>query len=285
MPDGTTPRSLVWATDIDVLPLDHEVTRRDQYLVVRSPSNPAHYWGNMLVFDAPPFDGARAEWERAFQAEFGHEPRVRHVTFGWDDVDGRLGAAADEFVIHGYDLEKNVGLIATSAQLAEHPRQNEEVAVVALDPEGDDDLWSAVTQLWVDSRDMARFADAAPYEIFSRGRLADLRRLFHDGRGAWYVALYPDREVAASCGIVVTGRRARYQAVDTAERYRRRGICSRLVVAAARHAAGRHPIDQFVIVADPDYHAMSLYESLGFRQLERTAGVCRHPPPELDSGG
>jgi ribosomal protein S18 acetylase RimI-like enzyme len=285
MPDDATPRSLVLATDIDVLPLDREVTRRDGYLVVRSPSNPTHYWGNMLVFDAPPADGVRGEWERAFGAEFADDPRVRHLTFAWDDVDGRLGAAADEFVTHGYDLEKNVGLIATSEQLAEHPRQNEEVEVVPLDPEGDDDLWSAVTQLWVDSRDMARFADPAPYEIFSRGRLGDLRRLFRNGRGAWYVALYPDREVAGSCGIVVTGTRARYQTVDTAERYRRRGICSRLVVAAARHAASRHAIDQFVIVADPDYHAMGLYESLGFCQLERSAGVCRQPPPELDSGG
>jgi hypothetical protein len=41
----------VWATDIDVLPLDHVVARRDRYLVVRPPGNPAHCWGNLLVFD------------------------------------------------------------------------------------------------------------------------------------------------------------------------------------------------------------------------------------------
>jgi GNAT superfamily N-acetyltransferase len=124
---------------------------------------------------------------------------------------------------------------------------------------------------------MERFPDPAPYLVYSSARLDDLRALFRAGRGAWFVALYPGRELAASCGIVVTGARARYQTVDTVERYRRRGICSRLVVAAARLAASQHAIDQYVIVADPDYHAMGLYESLGFRQLEHTAGVCRHP--------
>jgi hypothetical protein len=34
-PPITTPRSLVLATDIDVLAIDHTVTRRDGYLVVR----------------------------------------------------------------------------------------------------------------------------------------------------------------------------------------------------------------------------------------------------------
>lgn len=280
MGDGSTPRSLVWATSIDVLPGDHEVARRDGYLVVRSPGNPTHYWGNMLVFDAAPVSGDRDRWERAFAAEFAAEPRVRHRTFAWDDVSGGLGAAPDEFA--DYDLEKSVGLIATPAEIAEHPRENREVEIVALDPGGDDDLWEAVAELWVSSRDMERFADPAPYAVFSRARLRDLRSLFRVGRGAWYVALYPGRRLAASCGIVVTGRRARYQTVDTLERFRRRGICSRLVVAAARHAAGAHPIDQFVIVADPDYHAMGLYESLGFRQLEHTAGVCLRPPQPVE---
>jgi hypothetical protein len=32
-----------------------------------------------------------------------------------------------------------------------------------------------------------------------------------------------------------------------------------------------------VIVADPDYHALGLYESLGFERAERVAGCCRWP--------
>jgi RimJ/RimL family protein N-acetyltransferase len=271
------PTSLVWATSVDVLPIDHQVERREGYLVVRSPNNSTHYWGNMLVFDDPPAPGDGERWERAFAREFGENSRVRHRTFAWDELSGALGSAGEEFVERGYDLEKSVGLIATPDQLAEHPRQNEIVTIRPLDPHGDEQLWDTVTELWVDSRDIERFHDPEPYRRFSLARLRDLRALFRAGRGAWYVALFPGGELAGSCGIVVTGGRARYQTVDTAEAYRRRGVCSRLVVAAARHAAEEHRIDQFVIVADPDYHAMGLYESLGFKPLEHTAGVCLHP--------
>src|SRR5262245_44505048 len=64
------PRSLVWATDLDVLPLDHVVERRDDHLVVRSPGNPSHFWGNLLLFDQPPAPGDGERWEALFAAEF-----------------------------------------------------------------------------------------------------------------------------------------------------------------------------------------------------------------------
>ena len=46
---------------------------------------------------------------------------------------------------------------------------------------------------------------------------AELRDLFRTGRGAWYVAMAPGGEVLASCGIVATGDRGRFQAVETVE--------------------------------------------------------------------
>ncbi len=83
-------------------------------------------------------------------------------------------------------------------------------------------------------------------------------------------------------GIVVTGGRARYQAVDTAITHRRRGICSRLLVDAARHAVATYGATDLVIVADPDYHAAGIYESVGFRPVERVCGVCRPPAADGD---
>jgi hypothetical protein len=78
----TVPRSLVWATGLDDLPFDHVVERRDSYLIVRSPSNPAHYWGNLLVLDDPPAVGDGSRWGRWFELEFEGERRVEHRTFG-----------------------------------------------------------------------------------------------------------------------------------------------------------------------------------------------------------
>lgn len=262
----------MWATDYDVLPADHVVERREGYLVVRSPSNPAHWWGNLLLFDDAPQSGDAGRWERLFEQEFRDEQRVEHVTLSWDRVDGALGRAREEFVSRGYVLEEVIGLVAVPSGLRAHPRANREVVVRVLDANGDQGLWDQVVELQVAARDES--IGEQTYREFVGRRLGELRAMFRAGRGAWYVAMYPGiDEVVASCGLVVTGDRGRFQAVDTAAAHRRKGICSRLVVDAAEHAGARH----FVIAADPDYHALGLYESLGFERAERVAGVCRRP--------
>jgi ribosomal protein S18 acetylase RimI-like enzyme len=274
-PDELTPRALAWATDLDVLPLDREVQRVEDHLVVRSPGSPDHYWGNMLLFDEPPHKGDRARWSAAFAAAFADEPRVRHRAFAWDRIDGALGSAREEFVAEGYELEQTVGLVAEQAEVHAHPRESRDVRIRALDPApgADAALWEQVIELQMASRD-ERFTEDV-HRAFLSARAHDLRVLFLHGRGAWYVALDGARgEVVGSCGVVLTGTRGRFQTVDTAQAHSRRGICSRLVVEAA-HMSGA---ERLVICADPEYHALGLYESLGFRRAERVAGVCLQPP-------
>ena len=276
--DNLEPRSLVWATDIDVLPADRTVARGDGYLVVRSPSNPAHYWGNLLLFDDPPGAGDVPRWERLFDAELGRDPRIRHRTFAWDRIDGALGCAPDELGARGYQVEAHVGLIAAADQVRAHARENRAVVFHALDPTAgaDEERWDAVVELQVAARE-AGFEEA-PYRAFTRTRQAERRVLFRAGRGSWYVALAPGTgEVVGSCGVVVTGSRGRFQAVDTAAPWRRRGVCSRLIVEAARHSAAVYGTERLVIVAAADYHARGLYESLGFEPAEHVRGACRSP--------
>ena len=169
-----------------------------------------------------------------------------------------------------------MGLIATPGDIRPHPRANREVAVRPLRPQpgGDEALWEQVLEIQVAGRD-ERF-DEESHREFSGRRLDDLRELFVAGRGAWYVAVLGD-EVVGRCGVVVTAGRGRFQVVDTAAAHRRHGICSRLVVDAAQHAATAHGARRLVIAADAGYHALGIYESLGFRPVERVAAVCRPP--------
>ena len=275
-PDRLVPRSLVWATDLDVLALDRVLERRSGYLVVRSPGNPEYYWGNFLLFDDPPGKSEGVRWEALFDEAFADEPRVRHRTFAWDTTDGRLGVAREEFEARGYRVEETIGLVAEAGALLPHDRGNREVQVRALDPFGDSELWDGVLELQIAGRDPVH--EEGEYRAFSRARQVELRELFQAGRGTWYVALARNTtQVVGSCGIVVTTGRGRYQAVDTALAYRRRGICSRLVVEASRLSMEAFGTERFVIAADVGYHALMLYESLGFARRERVAGVLLMP--------
>ena len=52
------------------------------------------------------------------------------------------------------------------------------------------------------------------------------------------------------------------------------------MVEAAQRSAAQHGAERFVIVADADYHAVGLYESLGFQREEQVTGVCLWPRSE-----
>jgi GNAT superfamily N-acetyltransferase len=274
-------KSLVYATDIDVLASDHELIRRDGYWVVRSPSNQTYWWGNFLLFDDPPAAGDGQRWERLFVEEFADMAGVTHRSFGWDRVDAETGAADTEFIARGYELNRLRGLIAGADALRPHPRENRDGVVRALRPETgeDEELWEQV--IAIQALDPPPGTGGEYHLRYLRNRQAGHRELFTAGRGAWFAAL-DGEQVVATLGVVVTERRARYQHVHTVESHRGRGIASRLLIDAARVTAASHPIDHFVIVADPDYHAISIYESLGFAPVETVSALQLTPP---DAGG
>jgi ribosomal protein S18 acetylase RimI-like enzyme len=275
----TAPRSLVLTTVLDVLPDDRIVSRQGDHLIVRSPSNPGHWQGNMLLFDDAPAPGDRTRWEAAFDSAFADEPGVRHRTFYWDRPDGEEGAAVAEFGAHLYLLERDIGLVASPDQISTHPRANREVEIRALDPAPgrDEPLWEGAVAVAVanNAEDPSPDAD---FERFVRTRQQERRVVFCGGRGAWYVALDPaDRAVVACCGVIATGPRGRFQAVDTAPSHRRRGIARRLIHDVAQDAAARFGLDRLVIVADAEYHALGIYESLGFQRRERLCSAWLPP--------
>lgn len=270
-------RTLIEATDIDVLPATSTVVDRGDYVVVRTPSNPTFHWGNFLMFRRAPGPGDRERWEAAFDAEFGADREYRHVSLCWDVLD--QGTAIAEFVDGaGYEFDLAVALVAEPHELRAHARASDDVTIRVLDPEEDGDLWNAVLDLQVEAREPGH--TESEYRRFVTARMRDRRIRFRDGEGAWVVALDSTGRVVSSCGVVITEGRCRFQAVDTAPSHRRRGIATRLVHEAGRIAIERFGARQLVIVADVNYHAKALYESLGFVERERKLAVCWWPGAE-----
>jgi len=48
-----------------------------------------------------------------------------------------------------------------------------------------------------------------------------------------------------------------------------------------RRSDAQHGAERFVIVAYADYHALGLYESLGFQREEQMTGECLWPRSEM----
>jgi GNAT superfamily N-acetyltransferase len=258
-------RSLGLRSDLALL--HAEILDRGGYLVVRSPLEPSFYWGNLLVFPGPPKAGDRERWEALFAREFGEFPKVLHKTFTWDLAEEPGDTSA--FTEAGYQQELSV--VLTAAKLCPPKFPNAAIEIRRLHGAQD---WLEVEEMQVACRGEEH--EEEHFRGFVQARLRDYRKRIDAGQGEWYGAFLAQRMVA-SLGIFREGAAARFQVVMTYAEFRRQGVCATLVHHVASEALARPEIDTLIMVADTEYHAARIYESLGFAPAEKLTGLCLWP--------
>jgi GNAT superfamily N-acetyltransferase len=118
---------------------------------------------------------------------------------------------------------------------------------------------------------------AAGQRAFSERQVAGERALTEAGHGAWFGA-FLDGRMRAGAGVFSDGGGlARFQRVETHPAFRRRGLAAAVVHAAGSWGLAALGAATLVIVADPTYHAIRLYRSLGFTDTHTTPQLTRPP--------
>jgi ribosomal protein S18 acetylase RimI-like enzyme len=246
-----------------------QVCDRGDHWLVRTPSNPTYYGGNLLFFDRPPGEADYERWVSLFRSAFRDQPEVRHVYFMWD-VPGNDPGAVEPFLGGGFELRSDVTLLA--GEVHPPPKMNDEIEVRPISTEAE---WEALLAAKVRLRGPRFKLDS--YTRFKKRWLAGRRRLVDAGQGQWHGAFIRGRMVA-DLGLFRDGDVARFQDVATDPSFRRRGICGRLVYEVARESLASGQVKTLVMAADENYHAARIYESVGFKPQERHATACRYPP-------
>jgi ribosomal protein S18 acetylase RimI-like enzyme len=246
---------------------------RARYLVVTTPMIPGFWWGNFVLFPAPPRPGDAADWSSIFAAEF---PDARHLALGLDGISGDTGEQSELDLL---GVTAVVNHVLTARRLYEPAPPTRGVEFRRL---MDDDDWEQAAEL-----DLAcsEGADTAAGRLFSTLRLRENRELCDRGHGAWFGAFVADRMVT-SLGLLTDGCGvARYQSVQTHPDHRRRGLASRLAYEASRYGLREWATQTLVIVADPEQDAIGIYRSLGFVDAERQVQLQREPATSYSSPG
>lgn len=265
-------RSLALRTDLMFVSWEGQVDERDDHVVRGyTPASPDYYFGNFLIFPDPPGPGDKARWSARFRDEFRHDPRIDHVCVRWDRPDGARGALG-EFEADGFIIDHASVLTARAVRPPARPNRD-----VTLRPVRSDADWAAVERLQVSTS----VASYGPFcEQWARDMVATYRRLAEAGRGGWFGAFAgdgPDAPLAADLGVFVQDGVGRFRSVETDPAFRQRGICGTLVHHAAEVAFARFGAESLVMVADPDYHAARIYESVGFAPTERLVAAYKRP--------
>jgi ribosomal protein S18 acetylase RimI-like enzyme len=250
-------------TDLALLELQgSEVVDAGDHVVVRTPANPAFYWGNFILLPTAVPEDAIDHWIERFEAEF---PQARHRAIGFADAEGEHAGWRSR----GFDVEVDVDLALGDAV----PAASDLPGGIDVRPLASDDDWEQSAALGAsdvpdDGRD--------DHLLFELRRAVAQRGMVDSGRGRWLGAFDGDRLVA-SLGIVRLGRLARYQNVMTRADYRKRGIAGALVRAAGEWARSDPEVEQLVIVAEEGGPAIGLYQRAGFTEVARHVEACRRP--------
>lgn len=258
--------ALGYRTDLFFSRFEGIILDRGEYLVIRTPSNPNFYWGNYLLFSAPPAKGDLESWQALFHQEISARQVTHHMVFGWDAPAGEMGEV-QPFLDAGFSLVESV--VLTAQQVSAPKKYNHEVVVRPL---VEDWEWEQALQNQVDSRSPEH--DAGAYLAFKKAKMARYQEMQRAGMGEWFGA-FLGHQLVADLGLFCIDGIGRFQSVETAPEFRRQGICGTLVHQAACYGLDRMGAKKLVMIADEHYHAARIYESVGFRAEERQVGLER----------
>jgi ribosomal protein S18 acetylase RimI-like enzyme len=186
------------------------------------------------------------------------------MVFGWDSSAGNTGEAKP-FLDAGFSLTNN--LVLTADQVIMPPKYNIDVEIRHLSADWE---WEEATQNQITCRKPEFSLDG--YTIFKRAKMERYRQMTQAGLGEWFGAFYQGHLVA-DLGLYAQGGIARFQSVETHPDHRRKGICGALVYQASRYGFERMGASRLVMIADENYFAARIYETVGFKQTERQAGL------------
>jgi ribosomal protein S18 acetylase RimI-like enzyme len=259
-------QNLGLATDLLLHAEMGSVSHDEGYAIVRTQQAPEYFSGNMLVLSARPAKTDHQRLEDDFARLIGGPPAIVHRSFAWPEDTGTI---ADLHSYADYGYEASMCSVLVAERDAVHAGEiNTSVDVRLFDSDRDWQDWARLTLT-----DMPNPGSDASLGCVDFQRSA-YRRLIERQFGNWWGA-FIDGELVGSLGLFFFGRIGRFQSIVTREDQRNKRVCRTLLTEVIKRAAGAR--DRLVIVADEGYHAIRLYESLGFKRQARIGSLCQTP--------
>lgn len=259
-------KSLAFKTDLFFHRFSGVVLEYDDYLVVKTPTNPTYFWGNLLYFKNPPTSESFHLWKKIFDDQF-KSMKVDHMTLAWDSPDGSLGHLED-FIKDGFEVEKST--VMSAKAVVSPPKINDLLSIRPIETEAE---WAMVIENQVLARDL-NFNEIA-YRKFTARKIANYRMMIQENLGVWMGA-FQGEQLVGDLGLFVENGLARFQTVGTHPEFRRIGVCSTLIYKTCLMAQRDLGAIEFIMVADPLYHAAKIYETIGFKATELQIGMCKY---------
>lgn len=265
------PKNLSLGVQGDYVVNHHEAEMRtlDGAVAVITASNQDYYFGNYLALTSPINTRSKNEWERMFDLAFADLTKIRHRTFIGSKAD-MSDSVIQDFQAAGYRYEEEDILVLAEQELCQLPVGLD--ARIEIRPFTKASDWQQSLEISVALREAG--IDEQGYLEYRLGRQTSYQALNAKNLGNFFGA-FANGDLVGYAGVFHWQGVARYQDVRVVPVWQNKGIARQLIYQMAKTVAPL--VKQQIIIADTNYHATRLYQSLGFRLAEQEASLCYWP--------
>ncbi|WP_211444968.1 GNAT family N-acetyltransferase [Collimonas humicola] len=251
--------------------LNGNVKKWGKYTLIYTKNCPDSYSGNSLLLENKPDIKNFYLFEADFASLIGKPPEIQHRSFIWP-MSIAENSDASEFTHLGYEYSENLVLLAKKNDLIRPTKSKIQIEIKPYSSNEDWQKWEAMLL-----QDNAFPANA--YRCYLECQRHMYQSLIRHDQGNWWGA-YIDGEQVANLGLFFDGEIGRFQSVLTDPSFRNQGICKALVHHVA--VQGFSKVSALLMVAEGSHHALQLYQSLGFKAVEKYASLLWLPKASID---
>jgi GNAT superfamily N-acetyltransferase len=239
-----------WETDLTILRHSGSLIEEfEDHIIVRSPHNPEYHWGNFILVSDSSLVNDAERWQNTFVNAFPEAtwvaiglPQFPDISEAWTSLD--------------LEIERMDVLKAVTPPPVPDLSSNYTSRIF-----GEVD-WELLLAREIAENKKSGNHDPESFERYISNAIKGYEQLSRNGLAAWFGAFH-DSELVADLGVVICGETARYQSVQTDERYRSQGLASHLLGTAAEWARERG-CTSWVIVTESTNSAGRVYRRVGF---------------------
>jgi len=250
--------NLGFLTDFKLLGADSEIIEYADYFLVKTLSNPTFIDGNCMVLKTPELLQNKTKLEACFKTHFEARTKEHHLSFKL------MNKASEEllqrYLDDQYSYDKLAVMTYEATKNVEPTIQNKAWEIRAFASNLD---WEQWTENEIRERPIL-FTEKS-FTAYLLGRRFVYKEFVQKGFGNFY-GVFQRGELLGSAGLYIFDGIGRFQQVRTIEKVRRQGICKALIQFI--YTQNENQMQEAVMVADEDYHALKLYEGLGFKSKE-----------------
>jgi ribosomal protein S18 acetylase RimI-like enzyme len=245
--------------------LECERLELDEVVVIRTPSAPNFYFGNLLSLKIDIEKKTLEQWTALFDSIFSETAGVDHYTFTWPRRENFDANMIKPFIDANYKFDETHILSMERSQFEPPEMLNEDIDYRSIETDAD---WQQWTELNLVER--LKTDEETGLRTFLQGRIQNYNKLSQEGLGE-FLGAFKGETLIGYAGLYYLDGLARFQDVHVRPDFQNKKIAKTLLTKLIQRTS--ETVNTMVIVADENYHASKLYQSLGFTITERECSL------------